>query len=204
MKKLLQFDIGSLNVVHSWIKQLNQIKSFNMKKVLAILALVGFVGAAYAGPYGGGKYVVEKNPVVPPPPPCYAGGFELGVFGAGIFPSDSDLFSDELGGGVSLGYFFNENLGIDFGAAWFATDSVIHVYTADVVFRMPFDCIAPYVFAGGGVHTNSHTTGLWRIGAGVDFRLSDGYSIFADGSYNWLGSAVPDYAIARVGLRFAF
>lgn len=192
-----------MKIGDSWIKQLNQNNSSNMKKALAILALVGFVGAAYAGPYGGGKYVVEKNPVVPAPPACYGAGYELGVFAAGIFP-DSEYYEEEIGGGVSFGYFFNENLGLDLGATWFATDSEIQVYTLDLVYRMPMDCIAPYVFVGGGVHTNSVTTGLWRVGAGIDFRLTSGYSVFADGSYNWTGEEELDYAIARVGLRFAF
>ena len=174
-----------------------------MKKALAILALVRFVGAAYAGPYGGGKYVVEKNPVVPAPAPCYGAGYEFGVFGSGIFPND-DHYDNALGGGVSLGYFFNENIGVDLGAAWYATDSVVHNYTADLVYRLPMDCIAPYVFVGGGLHANSITTGIWRVGGGVDFRLSGGYSVFADGAYTWAGDDVSNYAIARVGLRFAF
>ena len=169
-----------------------------MKSILSLsLALLALPLAAQAG---GGKYVVEKNPVVAAS--CYDGGFEFGIFGAGLFPESH--YEDSLGGGVSLGYFYNENFGFDFSAAIFSTDSEVHNYTIDAVYRLPFNCIAPYVLAGGGVHTNGETEGLFRFGGGVDFRLFENSSLFADGIYSILGGDVADYAIARVGLRFAF
>jgi DNA-binding NarL/FixJ family response regulator len=124
------------------------------------------------------------------------------AYRAGILPTGD--YDDALGGGVSLGYFFDENFGVDFGAAWYATDSVVHNYTLDAVYRLPMDCIAPYIFGGGGVHSNSHTEVLWRLGAGVDFRMSDTMSLFADGAYTWVGGDVENYTIVRAGLRFAF
>lgn len=171
-----------------------------MKKTLAIIALaVGIGGIAQAG---GGKHIVA--PPVAPPAPCYGPGYEFGIFGAGFLPENSGHYSDELGGGISLGYFFNENFGLDLGAAWYATDSTVHNYTLDAVYRLPFDCVAPYVFGGGGVHTNSSTTNLWRLGGGVDFRMWETTSLFADAAYNWVGDDVPNYTIIRLGLRFAF
>ncbi|MCB1091397.1 MAG: outer membrane beta-barrel protein [Verrucomicrobiae bacterium] len=164
--------------------------------VLLTLALLPLGAQA-----GGGKMVVEKNPVVAPS--CYGTGFEFGIFGTGIFP-EGDHYDDAFGGGVSLGYFFNERCGLDLGAAWYGTDSEVQNYTLDAVYRMPINCIAPYVLVGGGVHTNGETEGLFRFGGGVDFRVFDSSSIFADGIYNLLGGDVDDYAIARVGLRFAF
>ncbi|MBL9153479.1 MAG: hypothetical protein JNK37_13380 [Verrucomicrobiales bacterium] len=154
----------------------------------------------FAAQAGGGKAVIEKNPVVEAP--CYDGGFEFGVFGTGFFPENH--YEDSFGGGVSLGYFYNENLGFDLGAAWYGTDSEVHNYTLDAVYRLPFNCIAPYILAGGGVHTNGETEGLFRFGGGVDFRVFNGSSIFADGIYNLLGGDVDNYAIARLGLRFSF
>lgn len=171
-----------------------------MKKTfLSLILLASLGGVAQAG----GKYVIDSTPAPPISSSCYGAGFEFGIFGAGIFP-DGEHLEDELGGGVSLGYFFNENFGLDFSAAVFATDSEVQNYTLDAVYRFPINCIAPYVLAGGGIHTNSVNEGLFRFGGGVDFRLFEGTSLFADGIYNILGGDVQDYTIARIGLRFAF
>ena len=168
-----------------------------MKKALLALALMaGLPVLANAGDKG---YVVEKNPVAPA---CYGAGYEFGVFGAAIFPESH--YDDSLGGGVSLGYFFNENLGVQASAAIYATDSEVHNYTVDAVYRLPINCIAPYLLVGGGVHTNGATEGLFRFGGGIDVRIIDSTSIFADGTYNLLSSDIDNYTTARVGLRFAF
>ncbi|MCB1231547.1 MAG: hypothetical protein KDN19_14855 [Verrucomicrobiae bacterium] len=170
-----------------------------MKKVFfTLIAMAGLGGIAQAG----GKYVIDSAPAPMAPPSCYGTGFEFGGFAAGIFPDGG--VEDEIGGGVSLGYFFNENFGLDFSAAVFATDSEIQNYTLDAVYRFPINCIAPYILAGGGVHTNGTTEGLFRFGGGIDLRLFEGTSLFADGIYNILGGDVEDYTIARIGLRFAF
>lgn len=171
-----------------------------MKKAFfSLILLASLGGVAQAG----GKYVIDSTPAPPVSSSCYGAGYEFGIFGAGIFP-DGDHIEDELGGGVSLGYFFNENFGLDFSAAVFATDSEVQNYTLDAVYRFPINCIAPYVLAGGGIHTNGENEGLFRFGGGVDFRLFEGTSLFADGIYNILGGDVQDYTIARIGLRFAF
>jgi hypothetical protein len=171
-----------------------------MKKAFfSLLVLASLGGISHAG---GGKYVIDSAPA-PVSASCYGAGYEFGVFGAGIFPNGGH-YSDELGVGISLGYFFNENFGLDFSAAWYDTDSVIHNYTVDAVYRIPFDCIAPYVLAGGGIHANGVNEGLFRFGGGVDFRLFESTSLFADGIYNLIGGDIENYTTARVGLRFAF
>ena len=173
-----------------------------MKKALIALSFVAaFSGLATAGDKG---YVVDKNPVPPAPAPCYSAGYEFGIFGAGFIPNGDSSYDDSIGGGVSFGYFFNENLGIDASAAWYSTDSVMHNYTVDLVYRLPMDCIAPYILGGGGVHTNSHTEGLARLGGGVDFRFTPTTSFFADGAYNWVNGDIENYTTVRAGLRFAF
>ena len=167
-----------------------------------LIALAAFALVPFAAQAGGGKMVVEKNPVVVAPP-CYDGGFEFSGSAAGFFP-DGGHYDDALGGGISLGYFYNENFGFDFSAAVYGTDSEVQNYTLDAVYRVPFNCIAPYAIVGGGVHTNGETEGLFRFGGGVDFRVLDGASIFADGTYNLLGGDIDNYTIGRVGMRFAF
>ncbi|NNE94010.1 MAG: hypothetical protein HKN23_20355 [Verrucomicrobiales bacterium] len=183
-----------------------------MKTKFTQIALIAFLAAGtssvFAGGWGG-KYVVsEKNPIAknPVPAPCYGAGYEFGIFAAGIFPNGTGDYEEALGGGVSLGYFYNENLGFDLGAAVFSTDSEVHNYTLDLVYRFPNqqDCYAPYVFIGGGVHTNGETEGLARGGLGLDVKMTDSCSIFADGAYNYVAGDVEDYITVRVGLRFNF
>jgi len=182
----------------------------HLTSTLAVAALL--VGSAFAGPYGSAKSSKGVIPPPPPPPPpagCDAfdaGSQALSLFGAGIFP-DSDL-DDEWGGGIGYEFFFTENIGIAAAYTLFATDPEIHNITADLVFRLPIKslCLAPYVLGGGGVHTNSATEAIGRLGAGVDVRFPSlaNSGIFADWSYNWTGGDVEDYQIVRAGIKFAF
>ena len=176
-----------------------------MKKAfLSLLFVAASAAFAVAGPSGAGKHVViDKNPAVVPAP-CYAGGYEFGIFGAGFIPDGGGHYDDSFGGGVSVGYFYNANFGFDFSAAVFGTDSAVHNYTLDAVYRLPMDCLAPYVLVGGGVHANSATAGIFRFGGGVDYRFTEGMSLFADGIYSILGDDVEDYTTVRAGIRFQF
>ena len=179
-----------------------------MKKTsLIALTALAIVASPLSSFAGGGKYVVTDPTVGLPKTTgsdfCYDGGLEFGTYVAGYFPQGGH-YDDSLGGGISMAYFFGANLGLDLGATWFDTDSVVHHYTLDAVYRLPFDCIAPYVLVGGGVHTNGSTEGLFRFGGGVDFRVLGSTSIFADGVYTISNDDVEDSTTARLGLRFAF
>ena len=186
-----------------------------MKKSLFILGMAMIAGSVFGGetaPYLAdySKNPISKEPVIMDDPtcPCYDGQFEFGVFAAGIFPDKDAHFDDAAGGGISMAYFFNPNIGADFSAAWFGTSSEIHNYALDLVLRFPNadSCISPYVFGGGGVHTNGSTVGLYRVGAGVDLRFDalNCTGVFADGIYTWTADSVGDYAIGRVGVRIPF
>jgi len=181
-----------------------------MKKLLSTIVLLAVsAGLATAGDYYS-KAPVSKGPVVTPPPvcPCFDPGVEFSLFGAGIFPEHGD--HDELGGGVGVGMFFTENLGINVSYHAFNTDpSVEHYTTADLVLRLPIHelCIAPYVFGGGGVVTNGSTEGLYRAGGGLDIRMDamGCVGLFVDGAYNWVdGDDHGDSVIARVGFKIPF
>jgi len=177
-----------------------------MKNTLLLaLAAVSLALVPLSSQAGGGKYVVSDSPVrvSPGSSPCYGGGFEFGSYVAGYFPQGGH-YDDALGGGISLAHYFNSHFGLDFGAVWFDTDSAIHQYTLDAVYRIPFDCVAPYVLAGGGVHTNGETEGIFRFGGGVDFRVFNSTSLFADGVYTIADGDVADSATVRLGLRVAF
>lgn len=185
-----------------------------MKKLLGIIALVGLANSAFAGEAAPALADYSKNPISKQPViqdmgcACFDSQLQVGLFAAGIFPEDSTNFDDALGGGISFGYFFNPNFGADFSAAWFGTNSEVHNYTLDLVYRFVNRdaCIAPYIFGGGGVHTNGTTVGVYRLGAGIDFRFEawDCAGIFADGVYNWSADSVSDYAIGRLGVRIPF
>ena len=161
-----------------------------------VIAALGF-GLAYAGD--------DKSPIVmaPTDPVGFAPGFEVGGFVAGAFP-DSDLDS-ELGGGVSLAYFFTDNVGIDLSYAVFAFESEIHTMSADLALRYPLSGtgISPYLLLGSGLKTNGSTDAIYRVGGGLDFRPNgpESLGIFADGVYNWV-EGEDGFTIARFGVRF--
>lgn len=185
-----------------------------MKKLLTILTLAALAPVAFGGEAAPSLADYSKNPISKQPViedtgcPCYDGRLEFGAYVAGIFPDSGASFDDAAGGGISMAYFFNPNLGADFSATIFGTNSEVHNYMLDIVLRFPnrFSCISPYVFGGGGVHTNGTTVGAYRLGAGLDFRF-EGWNctgLFADGVYTWTADSVGEYAVGRVGVRIPF
>lgn len=191
------------------------------KVTLISLTILAFGSASALA--GGTKSVVSpaKNPVYSKNPVsaplCYDAGFEFGIFAAGFLPQGggsgehwdeygNEGYKEAIGGGISLGYFFNENLGLDFGAAVYGTSSEVQNYTLDVVQRLPNQdaCYAPYAFVGGGLHANGSNEGILRAGVGIDYKISDASSLFTDGAYNWVGGDVEEYITVRAGLRFNF
>lgn len=179
--------------------------STTMKKLIYSLAIT----AVFAGLGTAGDSKAPVAPKVPLPPlgcACFDGGFEFSAFGSGIlFNGYGD---DALGGGVALGYFLTENIGIEASYSVHATDpSEEHLITANAVFRLPIKsaCIAPYLLAGGGLITNSDTNGLFDLGAGIDIRLEalGCLGIFADATYNWVDDAT-DFTLIRIGARIPF
>lgn len=183
-----------------------------MKQVASILAVFALATAgAVAGPYSSGKSGKGVMPPPPPPPPapleCFAPGAAFSVFGAYLMPEGSQ-YSDEFGGGIGLEYFWSEFFGVSAAYSLFATTPEIHHFTADFVARYPIRpaCVAPYVLAGGGIHTNSETEGLGRLGAGIDIQLPamGGHGIFADYVYTFSGGDLDDFQTVRLGLKFNF
>ena len=186
-----------------------------MKKTLsfAAKAFATIVVAATLSPAvsqaGDTTYYYGKNPVYETPvsaASCYEGGFEFGIFGAGFFPGSDSDHESATGGGISLGYFFDENFGIDFNAAVYSTDSEVQNYTLDAVYRFPIQdfCIAPYVFGGAGFHTNGANSALFRVGAGLDVRMTESMSLFTDAAYNVVSDEIGNYTTIRAGVRFNF
>jgi hypothetical protein len=175
-----------------------------MKIIASLIISCALASSVFAGPV----YTPSaKGPVAPLPPPgcdCFAPGFAVGFFGAGIFPDNGD--SDSLGGGVLGEYFFTEMIGIQGSYGLFATSSEHHEFDAALVLRFPITdiCIAPYVMGGAGYYTDSQDGWNWFAGAGIDIRLpdTDCLSIFADGAYHWDEEDEGDFTIVRLGLKF--
>jgi hypothetical protein len=70
---------------------------------------------------------------------------------------------------------------------------------------VPFETlrVAPYIFGGGGMQFEHETGWAMDAGAGVDFRVTHRFGIFADARYVWADKN-PDYGLIRAGFRFAF
>lgn len=180
----------------------------NQTSILTLLCgAVGLVSAQAGTSY------VAPGPVAPPerievPTLCQC--FEpntasVSIYAAGLFPNGSGDLDHAIGGGLAVDYFFSENVGIEVDGTWADADSAVHLFTGSVVLRFPIKsiCLAPFVFAGGGVHTDGVTQGVYHVGAGLDYRFNPSVGVFADARYTWT-EETEEYTLARAGLRFAF
>jgi len=169
-----------------------------MKHVVATFcALALGLSSLTAGEY------YPKQVIIPPDLcECYPAGVQFGGYGAAFWPGSGD---PAYGGGISMSYFFTEKLGLDLSYAVFDTEpSEEHLITLDLVYRLFVDdasCITPYLIAGGGLLSNSSNEGVYRAGAGLEWRFErwNCLGIFADGTYNWIGDL--DGPVARLGVR---
>jgi hypothetical protein len=180
-----------------------------MKKsaLLMLVTAFGFASSAVRA----GEVVSAKNPpppiVVPSLCDCFdAGKAQVSLYGAGVIFSNGG-HDDSLGGGLSLAYFFTENVGLEADATWLATDTVLHHFTGSVVLRYPIKtiCIAPYAIVGGGILANSGNEGTFHAGGGIDVRFGHSHwcpGLFADARYTWTGESDDDFTLIRAGFRF--
>lgn len=175
---------------------------------LATIALLGTASTLVAGPMSSGKD--GKVQIVQPPVEtgcdAFNGGLALSAYGLFLTP-DADIEDDTFGGGIAVEYFFNPYFGIAGSAQWADPgESLVHNYSADAVVRFPITsiCIAPYVFGGAGLHTNSSTEVIGRAGVGLDARLWNANGIFVDWTYTFPGGDLEDYQIVRLGVKFGF
>jgi opacity protein-like surface antigen len=94
-------------------------------------------------------------------------------------------------------------------------DGIVGNYTIDLVQRAPCEAyrIAPNILAGGGLESaKSDNTGdrvnkwLGQVGAGIEFKPTYKFSIFAGWIYNRHGASqdVPNNQEIRKGVEFGF
>lgn len=112
----------------------------------------------------------------------------------------------QLGAGLGINYFFFRNLGIGADAYSENTDgSFVDSASANVTLRLPLgqSGFAPYIFGGGGFHFEEIRTQFAQAGIGMEYRFTPHMGLFVD-ARGVIPDHTPDYALARLGLRFAF
>lgn len=86
--------------------------------------------------------------------------------------------------------------------------SVAHQVTGNFVLRYPIEmcnfCIAPYIFGGGGGLFDGERVGFGDAGAGLEWRATEHFGVFADWRWNWTGKGKNDVDTTRAGIRFVF
>ena len=192
-----------------------------MNTTIPLLIAFAFAGSAFAGT----KVVTTDKEYRPSEPECFrAHELQLDMFGQysdGNGLEHAGLFRDHgWGGGIGLNYFVTRNFGLGLDAAWLsaretpyigASRTEVQSYTASLIYRYPMDslCLAPYVFAGGGVAVDGKQWATAHGGVGVEYRVLPGrLGIFADGRWTYLGDRFGrgdlNNASVRMGVRVVF
>lgn len=194
-------------------------------KLLSATSIVLALGvvAAFAGP---DYHKNAKSPlVVDPSCPCFFEGLQVGIYAAALWGPDAlgneyvnnpiaggpaETGDDAFGAGVSLTYYFTENIALEYNYTWVDTRSDRHLNTLDLLYRMPLgdSCWAPYVMGGAGLNSDSDTVGVYRLGAGLEYRLANCVGVFADYTHNWVGGGEEGWGngfnLGRAGFRIPF
>lgn len=142
-----------------------------------------------------------------------ANEFSVDVFGQ----VRTDDFNDErLGAGVGINYFYTQNWGIGLeGSAENTSGIFVEAARANIIYRIPINRSAIYVFAGAGANfcvppepddTSPEDEGTnWAIdiGVGVEHRFHKHFAAFADVRLDKIEDRSAT-ALARVGVRVPF
>lgn len=151
----------------------------------------------------------------------------FGQYSVGEGPNQVQLFRDHgWGGGVGINYFFTRNWGLGVDAAWLygkegpglddgdhhgSHRTVTHNFTGSLIFRVPIDdsCLAPYLYAGGGLSVDGEQWATAHAGVGVEYRITpQKFGVFLDGRWTYLGDRFGhedlNFFSSRVGFRFIF
>ena len=172
-----------------------------MKKIaFALVAGLALGGSAFAG-----KEIKDFKPVVEP---CFKDQeLQLDVFGT-YTNTQGGGNSDGFGGGLGVNYFFMRHLGVGIDTNLRdGGNNTLFDATARLIARFPLElgsvCLAPYLFAGGGVEAGGGTVGTGHVGGGLEWRATPSFGVFGEGRYTWAGGP-NDAAQARLGIRFVF
>lgn len=198
------------------------------KSVFAFLACVALTATGLAGTasYSAGKSYKEYKNVEKPT--CFSDTeIQADVFGAyavGEGPNHAGPVKDHgFGGGVGLNYFFHRYFGVGAEGYWLdakhnesqpgtnSESTTFHSAGGQVIFRYPIDslCLAPYVYAGGGVTLDGKSWAVADVGVGLEYRLiPNKVGIFADERWNYYGDRfghdTQNNFMTRAGVRLVF
>lgn len=145
----------------------------------------------------------------------------FGQYTVGNGPSHAGTVRDHgWGGGIGINYFFTRNIGIGVDAAWLyakespalgGDHSTIHNFSGSLIARFPIDenCIAPYIYVGGGAAVDGEQWASAHAGAGIEFRLQpQKFGVFIDGRWTYYGDRFGNGDLnnfnARAGVRWVF
>ena len=143
---------------------------------------------------------------------CFEPGWDFGGYFSALFPNNA-AFEDAYGGGISLSYFFDRNIGLELNYAAHGQGASQQVLHANAIYRLPIEgcfcgAIAPYVFGGGGFTESGQFDMLYDVGAGLEIRLQSWgcVAFFTDYSYNFVekGGINQDFSQWRAGFKLPF
>ena len=131
-----------------------------MNKILLAILTVGFLGAAAQAQTGWNwdseAYYGQSTPSVADshqdyydqgtqipvynvdPSVCYEPGWDFGGYFSAMFPTDSTR-ANGIGGGVSLSYFFDRNIGIELNYSLHGQGEAQNVVHANAIYRLPIN-----------------------------------------------------------------
>jgi len=140
--------------------------------------------------------------------------FSVDLFGGGTLNEhDVNHLSGErirhhgrAGLGAGGNFFFLRYLGIS-GEVYSENPDYhfIDEASGNLVLRIPIGetGLAPYGFGGGGHQFDPFSDTFGQAGAGLEFRFTRNFGIFADGRWVWT-EHYADHGMGRAGFRLAF
>ena len=112
------------------------------------------------------------------------------------------------GGGISVGEYFIPNVGLRADANFSSLHEARTQVCADLLLRYPIPGtrFAPYALIGGGIESISGSTdALFRVGGGLEYRVTSRFGLFTEASYAWVYNDMrTDDLTIKAGMRFVF
>lgn len=134
--------------------------------------------------------------------------WSVDLFGVYAFEAKSGRYNDGFGPGIGVNYFFNRYFGVGLDAYGWEGNGLMGAATGNLLLRYPIEQwhLAPYLIGGIGASYEEEISEeqlIGNAGVGVEYRLNRHWGVFTDGRYV-LTDKTNDYAVARVGVRYAF
>lgn len=115
---------------------------------------------------------------------------------------------DGWGGGISVGEYFIPHVGLRADANFSSVDDARTQVCVDLLLRYPIHGtpFAPYALVGGGIESRSGSTdAMFRVGGGLEYRLTPKFGLFTEASYAWIhNDERSEDLTVKAGMRFVF